>query len=871
MEERKTPFTIRPNSEGRAPQGLGHQPFRVQQEGAQTRSDAPRAAEVKRGNIAGKFFDAAISVSLVALFFGFPIFFTGMTFQGIAFEKQLYFYFWLLIGLVSWVSKGVMHGELRIRRTPLDIPILLFVVGYGIAAAFSIDRWHSIWGMFGDPSRGFLSIVALALSYYLIVSHFTPRRFHLMFGSLVVSSFLAVIWSVLAIMGVRFLPGSLELYAPISLSGTISTLAIFLSATPMIFLTAIFAAFRGAEGKKTKTLFSWVVVGVSTLGLLGALFLIAALYPYMAWPALLGGLGFFLIFILAQIVRPPEQWVWMPMVVFVVVLSFLMVGRMDIARTNLPVEVLPKLSFAWNIAKSTLGDGHFLSGVGPANYSYAFSMYRPVEYNNNALYTLGFDQGPGLLLEAIPTLGALGAVLFLVLAFSFVSVGIFLLTGDKTKNKMFSLGLWGASMVFFIASFMAAFNGALLVTGILVATLALATVLWESGSEERYLALSLKASPKFALALAFVFMVVSAGVAFLFAFIGKVFLADISAGGVLREQTVTEQSIAKLGRASELYSKEPRYLMRLSQTYMILANEEAAKPSADVDARKVVNYIRESIAVMERAAVLAPNDARVAEALGLIYENSSLYARDALPKAFEAYEKALSLEPNNPLLLVKLGTIKRAMGDAAEAGEEKTALYDEAKTFFESAIEKKGDLPLAHYNLAVVLSRLKSYDAAIDEASKAAALEPGNVTYGFGLASLYQARGTGDDYDKAKAIFENILKANERLVDVRLALGILHEQRKDRDAALAEYRKILEFLPEGSQGDTIREQVNTFIENLESGRGNIAANEPAPAPAPAAPAPETTPAQQTLEPNPAANPAVPVEPVPASGTENPTP
>jgi tetratricopeptide (TPR) repeat protein len=337
---------------------------------------------------------------------------------------------------------------------------------------------------------------------------------------------------------------------------------------------------------------------------------------------------------------------------------------------------------------------------------------------------------------------------------------------------------------------------------------------------------------------------------------------------VLREQTVNEQSITKLGRAAELYTKEPRYLVRLSQTYMILANEEAAKPADETDARKVVNYIRESIAVMERAAAIAPNDARVAESLGLIYENSSLYAKDALPKAFDAYEKALSLEPNNPLLLVKLGTIKRAMGDALEAGEEQTALYDEAKGFFEAAIEKKADLPLAHYNLAVVLSRMKAYDAAIDEASKSTALEPGNVTYGYGLGSLYQARGTGDDYDKAKTIFENILNANEKLVDVRLALGILHEQRKEIDAALAEYRKILELLPEGTQADTIREQVNTFIENLQSGRGNISANEPAPAPAPA-PAPETGPAQQTLEPNPAANPAVPVEPVPAPAQEEP--
>jgi hypothetical protein len=71
-----------------------------------------------------------ITVSLVALFFGLPLFFTGLTFQGIAFEKQIYFYVWLLIGVVAWVSKGVTTGEMRIRRTPLDIPIALFWLFY---------------------------------------------------------------------------------------------------------------------------------------------------------------------------------------------------------------------------------------------------------------------------------------------------------------------------------------------------------------------------------------------------------------------------------------------------------------------------------------------------------------------------------------------------------------------------------------------------------------------------------------------------------------------------------------------------------------------------------------------------------------------
>jgi tetratricopeptide (TPR) repeat protein len=856
MEEGKNPFQVRPNVGGG--QGAGNGAFQMPRPVAQEQrpvGPAPVKPSEPRSGLTSKFFDLLITISLTALFAGLPIFFTGMTFQGIAFEKQLYFYFWILVGLVSWVSKGVLLGEMRIRRTPLDIPILLFVAAYGVSAVFSIDRWHSFWGSFGDPSRGFLSIAALALSYYLLISHFTPKRFYAMFGGLVVSSLLVILWSFLAVMGFRFLPASFEAYAPLSLIGTVSTLAIFLSIVPPIFLTAVFALFR-EQGKKTW--WQYALMASLFIGLLLDLFLLLALSPFVSWAVVLGGLGFFLIFILAQIVRPPEQWVWAPMLVFVALLSFLMIGNVQVTKANLPVEVLPKISFAWDIAKDAVTKGDFFLGAGPASYGYSFSLYRPVEYNLNALYTLRFDQAPGLFLEALPTIGVLGTVLFLVLAFSFLSLGIYLLSSDKEKNKIFSIGLWSVSVMFFIASFMTAFNGTLLFMGALIAALSLAVVLWESGSEERYLSLSLKASPKFALALAFVFMVVSAGVAFLFAFIGKAFFADISAGKVLREQVPTEQSIRNLDRAASLYSQESQYYVRIGQTYMALANQEAAKPKGEADPNKVVFNVREAIARTERGAAISPMSVRMAESLGLIYENSSLYAADALPKAFEAYEKALALEPNNPLILVKLGQIKRAMADQKPEGEAaaKTELYVEAKDYFEQAVEKKSNLPVAHYSLSVGLSRLKEYDRAIESASAAIRLDPQNATYRYSIGALYQSRRAEGDFDKAEAAYKDILKANEKLVDVRLALGLLYEEKKNKDAAIAEYRKIIEFIPEGEENDTLRKQVEKFIDILQGGGSNIGEQDaapklpeaPAPAPAEAvpatpAPAPAPTPGQ----------------------------
>lgn len=768
-----------------------------------------------------KMFDALISISLVALFFGLPLFFTGLTFQGIVFEKQIYFYVWLLIGLVSWASKGVILGEMRIRRTPLDIPIGLFWLAYVLAAFFSVDRWHSFWGFFGDPSRGVISITALVFAYYLLLSHFTVRRFYFMFGSFLVSGFIVVIWTFLVVMKIRFLPALLEKHSPMSLIGTVSALTLFLGILVPLFLTAIFALWKDERVKRRLRI---TLTAFLFIGLAFTLFLMLALYSFVPWIVVLGGFSFFLVYILAQIVRPAEQWTWVPMFVFVIILAFLMIGNNGISRAVLPVEVAPNTTLSWHIAKESVKE-YFFTGVGPANYGYAFSMFRPIEYNQNALYTLRFYQGTGLFFEAIPTLGVIGTVLLVVLWLSFISIGLYLLTHEKQRNKIYSLGFWTVSVMFFIASFLSAMNGTLLILGALLAALSLAVLLWESDSEERYLQLSLKAAPKFALALAFIFMVVSAGVAFLFVFMGKVFVADISAGKAVRLSVNQSSPDAAnlLLRSIQSYPQEGRYYTRLGQEYMALANMEAGKVEKDRDVNAVAFYVREAVAAGEKGRELMPNDVMATESLALLYENGALYASDALPKAEEFYNRSRELEPHNPLYFLKLGQVKKTDGDK-KTGAEQKALYEEARGLFEQAIAEKENLSVAHYNLAVIFSRLNEIDKSIESASEAMRLDRNDLNYQYNLGVLYQVRDKGDDIALAETIFKNILEKNERLIDVRLSLGLLYEKQSKRDAAIGEYQKILDFLPaetEGSNVQQTREQIEKLINNVQSGVGNL--------------------------------------------------
>lgn len=784
-----------------------------------------------------KVFDLIITGVLMLLFFGVPVFFTGQTFQGIAFEKQIFFYLCLLVGLVAWVSKGVMTGEMRVRRTPLDIPIVLFWLFSIVATVLSVDRWHSFWGFFGDPSRGFISITALVLAYFFIMSHFTERRRNLMIGSILASGVLVIVWSFLVVMKLRFLPASWESMAPLSLTGSMSTLTLFLALLVPLMVTALFLLFRdGAAVSRGLRFGAAAVLGIA---LLLDLFLLLALYPFVTWAVVLAGLGFFLIYILAQIVRPAQELTWMPMVIFVVVLAFLMIGSNSLVRATLPVEVTPNMKLSWQVVKESLST-NFLTGSGLATYGYDFSLFRPQEFNGNALYTLRFYQGSGLVFEALTTIGVLGTILMLVVWFSFLSIGLYLLTMDKAKNKIASLGLWSVAVMLFVASFVSPINATILILGVLLSALALATLLQESGSEERHWELSFRATPKFALALAFVFMVVSAGVAFIFVFMGKVFLADVSAGQAARMPASVEDTVPKYLRAIQLYPQEGRYYTRIAQEYMAVANAEGGKGADERDVNKIAFTVREAVAAGLKAKDLMPNDVLAIEALGLIYENASIFATDALPKAEEMYLRALELEPQNPLFAIKLGQIKRLAADGKQDGAEKTALLNEAKGYFEQAVAKKADLAIAHYNLAVIASRTKDYDAALRSTSQAIRLAPSNLSFRYNLGLLYQERNAEGDRAQAEGLYKQVLEANDRLIDVRLSLGLLYEAQGKRDLAMTEYEKILTLIPNDDRTSAnvkqTRAQISQVIENLRTGKGNIPAGNSLAEPGPVTPA-----------------------------------
>lgn len=783
----------------------------------------PERFDRGKSNRSVRFLDGFVTASIAMMFFGTPLFFTGVTLQGIAFEKQLFFYFWLLLGVVVWVIKGMVVGELKVRRTFLDVPLGIFVVVYVGSAFLSVDWWRSFWGPFNDPSRGVLGIVALVLMYYLILSHFNPKRFVIWFSALLVSSLLLLIWTLLAFFGVRFLPVDIEQYAPLSLFGTVTNLALYLMTIIPLIVVAIMKAYNIRSLGRVLA----VILGIM---LLAILVLSLPLNNYIPWPAVLVGIGLFAIYVLAQVVNPGENWSWLPMLVLVLVLSAVMFGEANFLKVQLPVEASPNWKLSWDIAKSGLQDNFFL-GSGPGTYAYDFSLYRPVEYNLQPLSQLRFFQGRGLVAEFLPTIGVVGTFLFIALLLSFLGFGLYLLSHNREYNKVYSLGFWSAIVVLVIGVSLVSTNSSLITIGSLIAILGLAVLFWESRVEATHWNLSLKVSPKYALVSAFIFLVASAGIIFLFTFIGKSFVADVLANRSVvkaRETGDTGVVTSTMGQAVAYMPRESQYRAVLGRVYLALANAEANKPADIRDLKKLAEYVNASTTLLEAAKAISPNDIGIQEILAQTYESKLVLAGPSQPLLDPlqvAYERARDMEPNNPVFFLKLGQIQQMRASTVK-DQERTNLLNKAKEYFQQSIEKQKNFAPGYLNLALTEEALgASKDIILEELQKGWGYDQKNSDILYHMGRIYRLRGDEDDLKQAEAIFSGLLKVNEKDPNYRLNLAMTYEAMKQEDDAIEQYRTLLD----ATEGDddnakAVRKQLQTMIDNVRAGKSNLTAS-----------------------------------------------
>ncbi len=114
-----------------------------------------------------------IYVGFVLLFALVPLLLTPWNYELFEYNKMMAVYALTVIITGTWGIKMLKEGRIRIAKTPLDIPILLFVSSQLLSTLFSIDPHVSWFGYYSRFNGGMLSIVCYVVLFYAFVSNLT--------------------------------------------------------------------------------------------------------------------------------------------------------------------------------------------------------------------------------------------------------------------------------------------------------------------------------------------------------------------------------------------------------------------------------------------------------------------------------------------------------------------------------------------------------------------------------------------------------------------------------------------------------------------------------------------------------------------------
>lgn len=784
-----------------------------------------------------KGLDFVIVSAIFLIFFLCPLFFTGLIAQNMGFEKMILFYFLVLLGVVAWVTKSVIVGELNIKRTPLDWPIIGLLAVFITSTVLSISQKDSLIGTYGNSAKSLVSIIIFILFYYLVINNIGQKRIKIIFWGFIGSTALVAVYSLLQLLGKFILPLAFTQAISFNPLGSLSGLTMYLVITLPLLIIGMAQVSEIHPNLRYKILQIIVKTALGIITLL-ALFVLTLLNGFTFWPAAIVGIVIILMFLLAKIIKISSSNIVIPIATFLLLIVLLILGNFNVMALNLPVEVSLSRQASYDIAKTSLKQDP-LFGSGPSTFYYSFDKYKGADFNASPLWNAKFDNASGYLFELAATVGSLGVLAMVVIFLIALSICFLtLIKAQKNDTQSILLALFSSFITVVIFSLLFSINNSLVLVSALVAILAVAMAIVNYPEKFKTLNLSFRTSPKYALALAAIFLTLSAGVVIVFTMGVKMYLADFYVRQSLKTSDIN-QKIEKIKQAIILAPYQDVYYINLANNYMVLANQEAvgAKNQSVIE-----NSLSSAIDTGKKALNLSPNNTSNNEAMALIYENASFYVRGALEWAENLYNKTIELEPDSPTPYLRLALINMARANAETAKTEQEHYINEAIKKYDLALAKKSDFGAAYYGKAIAYEKMNKIDDAIEQLKKAVILTRDNADYRFELGRLYFNRGVtnpniaqtaaeditkgaeanqdlsvksdqagnvaskNDDIKTAEQLFLSIVQANPNHANALYSLALLYQKIGDRENAKLVVKELLRVLTDQPSIDIVKKQ-----------------------------------------------------------------
>lgn len=438
----------------------------------------------------GKIASIVINYCFYALFFLIPLLWLPFNSELFEFNKMIFVYILTTIVMASWLLKGLSEGKLAIKRTPLDLPILFFLIANILATIFSIDPHTSLFGYYSRFHGGLLSTFSYILLYYVLVSNTDKKEAFNYFFTLLFSSFLVAVYGVLQHPNPLFQEklGSKTIFHGIdydywavnveervfSTLGQPNWLAAFLAMT-LFPLTAFLFIFK----KNWQKALVFVAIVTSYLaftftysrgGLIGLLLgtfsflVVIPFYKKTWWKSLLSNLPLFKAFQTLKAFRE-HYFSILGILALIITANFFFGNAIDkrgglnpfnenntqgvveqkTKATSLenPNQQTSKIrTIVWN-GSVEIFKHYPILGTGVETFGYSYYLFKPIEHNLTIEWDYIYNKAHNEYVNYLATTGAVGLLSYLILIglFEFLIVR-YIITTAWSSERLLSIGIF---------------------------------------------------------------------------------------------------------------------------------------------------------------------------------------------------------------------------------------------------------------------------------------------------------------------------------------------------------------------------------------------------------------------------------------------
>lgn len=628
-----------------------------------------------------------------------------------------------------WGARMVIYGKILIRRTPFDIPVVLYLISQILSTFFSIDQHVSLFGYYSRFHGGLLSLIAYTLLFFAISSNRDLISRTKLLSVTLFAGTLVALYGIAEKFGIDKHMWVQDVQARVFSSfGQPNWLAAYIAILiPLTFILLL--------KKYKKNDLGFVSQHIPIL----LVSICAILYTCLLFTKSRSGfLGFWIgngifwgsvyvreRFFSTKVVFGGIAQKYSPTLILGVIVNvaFLILNfglrtpfgqynqrlTLDVfeVRDEKVVEIMPTSGSAlendsvtdsadirrivWKGAIAIIRE-YPLFGTGPETFAFAYYKYRPVEHNLTSEWDFLYNRAHNEFLNIGATSGIVGLSAYLLLLISVLYGALKILLKKETGSALVASAVLACYVATAVTNF---FGFSVVMIGIFLYILPLLLVLDKKSAESTFHETPYTSRQ----------WILLAGCAFIslggVLWVVQLWRADsmYATASVLRRAQQPLQAYGLINTALTIRPREPVYWDEKTQISMAISGLALEDKNATLSAE----FAKEAIESSKEALTISPQNVNFWKTrTRMLFQFSDLdptFAQDAL----DSIRVAQSLAPTDVKIMYNVAVIQAGMDD-----------IDDAIVTLEKCLELKPNYKDAYLTLAVLFKRQKNVAKGIE-------------------------------------------------------------------------------------------------------------------------------------------------------------